>query len=58
MPFIVSEQMEKLVLVNFQILDSFERDIKSFRTQKDSRNSVEESLLKRLEVMISKVFIS
>jgi len=58
MPFIVSKQMEKIVTDNFQILNTFEQDIKTLRMQEDSRKSVKESLLNRLDELIIKVFIS
>lgn len=54
MPFIVTAQMEQLVTSNFQVLASFEQDIKNLCMQKDSRKSVEESLLGRLGEMINK----
>jgi len=58
MPFIVSKQMEKIVTDNFQILNTFEQDIKTLRMQEDSRKSVKESLLNRLDELIIKVFTS
>lgn len=58
MPFIVSKPMEQLLTRNFEILDAFEKHIKTLHMQKDPRISVKESLLKRLEDLLVEVFIS
>lgn len=53
-PFVVSKQMEQLVMENFQALNDFERNFQIIYKQSFQRQSVEEPLLSRFRGIINK----
>ncbi|MCL7041050.1 hypothetical protein MKW94_021075 [Papaver nudicaule] len=53
-PFIVSKQMEQLVLQNFNELSDFKKDIKVLKEQDGGKKSVTQTLLVRFEDVLNK----
>ncbi|KAI3970128.1 hypothetical protein MKW92_029744 [Papaver armeniacum] len=53
-PFIVSKQMEQLVLQNFKELNDVQKDIQVLKEQDGGRKSVTETLLSRFEDVLNK----
>ncbi|KAF6161323.1 hypothetical protein GIB67_009210 [Kingdonia uniflora] len=53
-PLVVSKQMEQLIMQNFQEIEDFEKEVKSFLLQSPDRKSVKETLLERFIDILDK----
>lgn len=53
-PFVVSEEMNKLIMLNFEAINNFEMDIKSLCSAKGFTISVKDTILNRLQVLVIK----
>ncbi|KAL6993116.1 hypothetical protein U1Q18_011234 [Sarracenia purpurea var. burkii] len=54
-PYVLSKQMEQLVLQNLQMIKEFQKDLCAFRLQDEGRSSVKEALLGHFDDILKKV---